>query len=452
MELERSNLFVTGIDDRREWFRCHRLFRDALRRELDLSRPDQVGSSLLALPTGSWMRATSRRLSGIDWLPTTVAERPLSWRRRCDGSSIVARSSPTCAWRAGAQLGRASAPRSVCGAGLGGRLTGQVELVRPWLDAAESTLTDRSRPLHGWHSLRAAARNVRAISGHVGESDRSAAIADAEESVALETDPTLAGSAVARMTLGRVLQAAGEPEAAVEVLGEAMRLPAIGSAPVILRLQAAGALACALLDIGRAIRPIACAVRRGGRRHAGRTMERCSRSGPDPVAHRRGSGGVCPGRHRRGRALAGRAVDLGRVCGDASQEVLALTALAQAQLAAGNPEASAAALAEARDTAESEWTTPTALRELRAAEDEDRRGPLEPGDAGAPPRPLVEELTERECPSCAPCKGSSRSARSARRCTSRSTPSRATPRACIASSTSRRAEAAVQRGRALGLI
>lgn len=81
-------------------------------------------------------------------------------------------------------------------------LTGQVELVRPWLDAAESMLTDQSRPLHGWHSLRAAARNVRAISGHVGEPDRSAAIADAEESVALETDPTLAGSAVARMTLG----------------------------------------------------------------------------------------------------------------------------------------------------------------------------------------------------------------------------------------------------------
>jgi LuxR family maltose regulon positive regulatory protein len=106
------------------------------------------------------------------------------------------------------------------------------------------------------------------------------------------------------------------------------------------------------------------------------------------VAHARGDVDEAVG-------MLARAVDLGRVCGDASQEVLALTALAQAQHAAGNPEASAAALAEARDTAESEWTTPTALRALGAAEARIGRTSSGQGRRGST-RPLVEELTERE--------------------------------------------------------
>src|SRR3954470_20254261 len=63
-----------------------------------------------------------------------------------------------------------------------------------------------------------------------------------------------------------------------------------------------------------------------------------------------------------------RAVALTRVCGDASHLVLALTALTQAELGAGAAAGSAATLAEALDTAESEAILPAALRELHAAE------------------------------------------------------------------------------------
>jgi LuxR family maltose regulon positive regulatory protein len=83
------------------------------------------------------------------------------------------------------------------------------------------------------------------------------------------------------------------------------------------------------------------------------------------------------------------------VCGDASHEVLALAALAQAQLAGGDVEASAATLAEARDVAESEWAAPAARRELRATEVRIGRGPSRVDRRGTP-RPLIESLTERE--------------------------------------------------------
>jgi LuxR family maltose regulon positive regulatory protein len=90
-----------------------------------------------------------------------------------------------------------------------------------------------------------------------------------------------------------------------------------------------------------------------------------------------------------------RAVALARVCGDASHLVLALTALAQAELGAGDAAASAATLAEAHDMAESEAILPAALRELHAAEA--RIGGHQPHLARpGTPRLLVEDLTERE--------------------------------------------------------
>ena len=34
-ELDEANLFVVPLDDRREWYRCHGLFRDALAHQLE---------------------------------------------------------------------------------------------------------------------------------------------------------------------------------------------------------------------------------------------------------------------------------------------------------------------------------------------------------------------------------------------------------------------------------
>jgi LuxR family transcriptional regulator, maltose regulon positive regulatory protein len=133
--------------------------------------------------------------------------------------------------------------------------------------------------------------------------------------------------------------------------------------------------------------------RRGG--CSGRAMGRRGRACADPASHRQGTGGVRPWRGRRQRGQLARAVGLARVCGDASHLVLALTALAQAELGAGDATASAATLAEAHDTAESEAILPAALRELHAAEARIGRHRPPLARRGGP-RPLVEDLTERE--------------------------------------------------------
>ena len=55
--LEDANLFVVSLDEQREWFRYHHLFRDLLRHRLQASRsPEQVAA--LHVRAGEWLGAT----------------------------------------------------------------------------------------------------------------------------------------------------------------------------------------------------------------------------------------------------------------------------------------------------------------------------------------------------------------------------------------------------------
>jgi ATP/maltotriose-dependent transcriptional regulator MalT len=395
-QLERSNLFLTALDDRREWYHCHRLFRDALRRELDRVEPDQVQH--LRLRAADWFlgrrqidEAVRHRLAaGDDDGAADLLTSSIRW--------FVDRGAYRTYLQLGGQVSAAAAaghPGLCVALAWAAALTGQVELVRPWLEAAEPALTDDSPVLHGWSNLRAAARNVRAISGHRGDTDRSSAIADAEEAVALEADPTVIGCAVARMTLGRVRQDAGEPEAAVEVLAAALRLPVVAQVPGVLTLQAAGALACALLDVGRVAS--ASRVCRDVAVPANALEERWGdATGPVLTLLRTAEGRAAYARGEAvtARTLLNRAVALAGLCGDASHLVLALTALAEAELSNGDTEAAKARLAEAHDLLDSQWTLHVAARAVRAAEARIGRPPgmIRPDGLQLP----TEELTERE--------------------------------------------------------
>jgi LuxR family maltose regulon positive regulatory protein len=56
-EIERANLFLVPLDDRREWFRYHHVFRDVLRRELEDSRSADAVADLHAR-AGAWLAQT----------------------------------------------------------------------------------------------------------------------------------------------------------------------------------------------------------------------------------------------------------------------------------------------------------------------------------------------------------------------------------------------------------
>src|SRR5439155_27194010 len=56
-EVERANLFVVPLDEQRQWYRYHDLFREALRARLHASQPELV--SLLHLRAARWYEAQS---------------------------------------------------------------------------------------------------------------------------------------------------------------------------------------------------------------------------------------------------------------------------------------------------------------------------------------------------------------------------------------------------------
>jgi LuxR family maltose regulon positive regulatory protein len=57
-ELERANLFVSGLDEQRDWFRYHRLLREALRAQLAIEQPHLSPSLFLA--AAGWYEAAGR--------------------------------------------------------------------------------------------------------------------------------------------------------------------------------------------------------------------------------------------------------------------------------------------------------------------------------------------------------------------------------------------------------
>jgi LuxR family maltose regulon positive regulatory protein len=56
VEIERANLFLVPLDDRREWFRYHHLFGDLLRHELERSEPEHLAR--LHRRAGEWLGAS----------------------------------------------------------------------------------------------------------------------------------------------------------------------------------------------------------------------------------------------------------------------------------------------------------------------------------------------------------------------------------------------------------
>jgi len=62
--LEHANLFVVPLDDRREWYRYHRLFADLLRYRLDRTEPDRV--PVLHHQASCWYQAHDMYAEAID--------------------------------------------------------------------------------------------------------------------------------------------------------------------------------------------------------------------------------------------------------------------------------------------------------------------------------------------------------------------------------------------------
>jgi LuxR family transcriptional regulator, maltose regulon positive regulatory protein len=203
--LERADLFVVPLDLHRQWYRYHRLFRDVLRRELDATAPDAVPDLLRR--AADWYLAAGQVEEAVRHL-TAAGDRRAAGRLLLSAEDTFLEQGAAGTYlRLGDGLGEAAIredPRlAVTLAGAAAR-SGRLDRVAALLDTAEGHLEGDTPPYQGWRSLAAAAAVLRAAYDHADHVDPAVVLAHPQRAAGLETDPTLPGYVIARITLGAV--------------------------------------------------------------------------------------------------------------------------------------------------------------------------------------------------------------------------------------------------------
>jgi LuxR family maltose regulon positive regulatory protein len=219
-ELERANLFLIPLDDSRRWYRYHHLFAPFLRARLAREEPE--AEAALHLAACDWLvragliedaiehafaaGATQRvvELVARHWFTYLNAGRHATVQRWLDqlGEDVIS----------------SDAAAAICAA-WHAAFAGDRHAVRRWLATAEA-LEHRGPLPDGTRSVAAAAALIRATFGLDGLNQmlRSARIA-----AALGTDPDSPWYGTAEMTLGYSLYLAGQTEAAIAPLEQAIQ-------------------------------------------------------------------------------------------------------------------------------------------------------------------------------------------------------------------------------------
>jgi ATP/maltotriose-dependent transcriptional regulator MalT len=393
-DLDRRGLFLQPLDHRRQWYRCHRLFRDVLRRELDRGAPALVRD--LYVRAADWFadraefeQAVRYRLDAGDLdAATALLGAHESWFFERGAASAYLELGE----RALAQ-GAAADPQVVLMLAYASALCGRFDRVKAWCDTAERA-TDSGTKIDGWHSALASILTMRAAYGHPGDDEVAAALSDAQRAVGLEDDPTQPGYVVARAGLASVqmrLDQYGEAASTLRTAWDCDSRPLL-STPVL--LQTAGMYAMVLLHLDeveeahRLVQDIAALAERtedawGDAAAASLTWLRLVEG---RIAYRRRDPRAAATRLRR-------AVTLAEVWGRPTEQVMALTSLAEAELAVGDRAQAREALSRAREVVETDGCRPAARAELETAETRLGRGA---GRAARRAGRLHEELTDRE--------------------------------------------------------
>ncbi|MFC4942512.1 helix-turn-helix transcriptional regulator [Pseudonocardia sp. GCM10023141] len=386
--LDRADLFVTPVGDR--WYRCHRLFRDVLRRELDTTAPEEV-SELLGraadwfLANGSVEQAVEHRMAAGDVVGACRLMRE-NIRWFFDHGAMAA------LLRMGERVATAVPDAHLyLMLAFAAGLSGQARRSVVWLAAAEPLIADDDEPFLGWSSLRAAADTTWATYGTQG--DVAAALRYAERAVGLESDPAQWGHVVALNSLAGALLGAGRVTEATEVLQRSWRSPARRELPTLMVLQFAGLLTLGLVELGHddAARDVLTEVA-----DVAAAAERAWGDGAAAaIAMLRLAEARLAAQHDPAAALAvlHRAAELAQRWGRPTVLVGALTSLADAQWATGDRAGARISVDRAREAMSAEPVSPVAAGHLDALEARLGRGAVNQARHRGEP---VEELTDRE--------------------------------------------------------
>jgi LuxR family maltose regulon positive regulatory protein len=217
--VERDNLFLVPLDDKRQWYRFHHLFAQVLLGQLTRTEPDIVPAlhrraSAWHQHSGSADEAIDHALAARD-VAVAVGLIADHWPAYMDIGRISTIRG-WLRWLGDDQIG-ADPVAAHCAAWCAA-LTGDPQPVRRWLPVLE-TAEDNGPLPDGIRSPRSSAALLRGSFGFDGiEVMRASARAAAE----LENDPWSPWYALARTALGSALYLSGEPDAATAPLTEAL--------------------------------------------------------------------------------------------------------------------------------------------------------------------------------------------------------------------------------------
>jgi len=389
-DLDQSNLFVVPLDNRREWYRCHRLFRDALQHQL----PPDVSAAVLAR-AADWFYAQGflddavalRIEAGEPREAADLLRRAVPWFLEHGAGAIVS---------LGDRLGVETVgfdPGLCASLGWAAAVAGKFDQVGPWLDAAEAAATEDVEPPQAWHSLTGAVSALRAVPMLVS-SQIEEALRLAQLGVRAETDETQPGYVLARHILGTAYLINERPSEAIPVLEDAWQRARDRRFAPSLTLQPACTLALALFQTeryGEARR--VCDLSASAMQTVERAWGDAAALGIGRLVMIQGLLSLRDGDLAEAQRLSRRAVVLAKIWALPSQIVMALTSVAEVELVAGDLHAARSAIAAARELVEAEPIWPFVQRDLADVEVRVGRGAARNARR---PGVLVEQLTDRE--------------------------------------------------------
>jgi LuxR family maltose regulon positive regulatory protein len=394
-ELERAGLFVVALDAQREWFRCHRLLRDALLRLPEVrssdSRPEVLGRAAGWFEAHDRIDDAVRHLHGaglVERAAALLVERRLWFVEKGWAASYVA-----LAERLPDAVVRTDLALVI---GYAADICGLPDRVAQWFDVAERRL-DADSVVPSWRSARAALLSLRGALG-TPDSEPARAVELCEEGLALENAAGGDRQPDAVTALGRAYGFAGRFADGVEILADTWRRRGKGVGLQLSTersLQVAGLLSLFLLALDRgaeADRVVAeaAALAAGAERDWGEAATAQVTTLLRLVEGRRS--------HLRGdpdaaAAQLGRGARLAELAGRPTYTVIGLVFLADHELATGHRTAARASLVRARELVDTEPVTPFVAGWLAEAETRIGRSAARTAvGAGA----LFEELTDRE--------------------------------------------------------
>jgi LuxR family maltose regulon positive regulatory protein len=389
-DLDRADLFLVALDAEHEWYRCHRLFRDALLREPEARSAG--GTREVLLRAAQWFQQHGRiddavrHLLRADDIAAAAAllESSEPWffeQGAAAGYLLLRNLLPP------AQVG----PQLAIGLAYASAISGRLDRVTHWLDICDEHITPDS-VVRGWHNPRAAALMMRAVIG-TPDAQSAHAVELCQRAVALEPDAG-DGRQIAEMALGNALSRDGRFAEAADILSGCWRQREHAVWSPAVTLQIGGNLGLSLLQLGRAADLDAFLLQAGPVADA--AEHRWGGAAGPVVAMLRFVQGRNYYQHGEGPAalvLLRRAVTLAEVAALPTSLVLALVFLADAELGGGDRAAARAALTRARENVDEEPVTPFAMRLLQEAEARIGRVAVRSARRAGT---LVEELTDRE--------------------------------------------------------